>query len=144
MMTDHPPFKMRGLDHLVIRCVDLEAMRHFYCDVLGCTVDRHNKEFGLFQVRAGAHMIDLIPIDGPLGSNGCPAPRDDGLNLDHFAIQIDPFNEADLRAYLEGHDVVIVESGPRYGAEGTGPSIYMRDPEGNIVELKGPPDPCLN
>lgn len=95
-------------------------------------------------MRAGAHLIDLIPIDGPLGSKGGPAPRDDGLNLDHFAIQIDPFDEDALRAYLGTQDVEIVESGPRYGAEGTGPSIYMRDPEENIVELKGPPDPALN
>ena len=143
-MTDQPPFAMRGLDHLVIRCVDLDAMRRFYCDVLGCTVDRHNTELGLFQVRAGAHLIDLIPIDGVLGAKGGPPPRADGLNLDHFAIQIDPFNEADLRAYLGAHEVEIVESGPRYGAEGTGPSIYMLDPEGNTVELKGPADPALN
>lgn len=143
-MTLQPPFNMRGLDHLVIRCVDLDAMRHFYCDVLGCTVDRHNKELGLFQVRAGAHLIDLVPIDGPLGEKGGPAPHADGLNLDHFAIQIDPFDETELRAYLGSHDIEIVESGPRYGAEGTGPSIYMLDPERNIVELKGPPTVAID
>lgn len=143
-MTRQPPFQMHGLDHLVIRCVDLDAMRRFYCDVLGCTVDRHNKEFGLFQVRAGAHLIDLVPIDGMLGKKGGPAPYNDGLNLDHFAIQIDSFDEDELRSYLGEHNIQIVESGPRYGAEGTGPSIYMLDPEGNTVELKGPPDPALN
>lgn len=143
-MNDQPPFDMQGLDHLVIRCVDLEVMKAFYCGVLGCTVDRHNEEFGLFQVRAGAHLIDLIPIDGKLGSRGGHAPGDDGLNLDHFAIRIEPFNEPELRAYLEHHNIEIVEAGPRYGAEGTGASIYMLDPEGNTVELKGPPDPALN
>ena len=143
-MTRQPPFQMHGLDHLVIRCVDLDAMRRFYCDVLGCTVDRHNKEFDLFQVRAGAHLIDLVPIDGMLGEKGGPAPYKDGLNLDHFAIQIDSFDEDELRSYLGEHNIQIVESGPRYGAEGTGPSIYMLDPEGNTVELKGPPDPALN
>jgi glyoxylase I family protein len=143
-MSNQQPFTMLGLDHLVIRCVDLEAMRQFYCDVLGCTVDRHNEEFGLFQVRAGAHLIDLIPVDGLLGRKGGPTPRDDGLNLDHFAIRVEPFEEATLRAYLADHDIEIVEAGPRYGAEGTGPSIYILDPEGNTVELKGPPEPSLN
>jgi glyoxylase I family protein len=143
-MSDQPPFGMQGLDHLVIRCVDLEAMKAFYCGVLGCTVDRHNEAVGLFQVRAGAHLIDLIPVDGKLGRKGGPAPHDDGLNLDHFAIRIEPYNEPKLRAYLARHGIKIVESGPRYGAEGNGPSIYIIDPEGNTVELKGPPDPALN
>jgi glyoxylase I family protein len=143
-MSDQPPFGMLGLDHIVIRCVDLEAMKSFYCDVLGCTVARHNEAFGLFQVRAGAHLIDLIPVNGKLGSKGGPAPRDDGLNLDHFAIRIEPYNEPELRSYLAHHNIEIVESGPRYGAEGTGPSVYILDPEGNTVELKGPPDPALN
>ena len=79
-MSGEQPFEMLGLDHIVIRCVDLESMKQFYCGVLGCTVDRHNEKFGLFQVRAGAHLIDLIPIDGILGSKGGAAPGAEGLN----------------------------------------------------------------
>ena len=143
-MNDQPPFGIHGLDHLVIRCVDLEAMTEFYCGVLGCTVDRYNKEFGLFQIRAGAHLIDLIPVDGKLGTKGGSAPSGDGLNLDHFAIRIEPFSETKLRDYFVHHNIQIVEAGSRYGADGNGPSIYVLDPEGNTVELKGPPDPALN
>ena len=143
-MSGEQPFEMLGLDHIVIRCVDLESMKQFYCGVLGCTVDRHNEKFGLFQVRAGAHLIDLIPIDGILGSKGGAAPGAEGLNLDHFAIRVESYDEPALRAYLDGHGIEIVEAGPRYGAEGTGPSIYILDPEGNTVELKGPRDPALN
>lgn len=139
-MTATPPFTMLGLDHLVIRCRDLEAMRGFYCDVLGCTVDRHNTELGLLQVRAGHQLIDLIPVDGLLGRRGGAAPGTEGLNLDHFAIRIEPYDEAALHAFVRENGLEIVEEGPRYGAEGTGPSIYVRDPEGNIVELKGPVD----
>ncbi|MBO6784102.1 MAG: VOC family protein [Alphaproteobacteria bacterium] len=137
-MTSTPPFEMIGLDHVVIRCVDLDAMERFYCDVIGGTVDRHNKEFDLLQIRVGAHLVDLVTVDGKLGRKGGAAPGEEGLNMDHFAIRIEPFDEAALRAHLDAHGVEITEAGPRYGAEGTGPSIYCLDPEGNTVELKGP------
>lgn len=136
------PFEMEGLDHLVIRCVDLDAMRHFYCDLLGCTVDRHNTKVDLLQLRAGNQLIDLITVDGVLGRRGGAAPGAEGRNLDHFAIRIDRFDEAALHAFIAAHDIEIVEEGPRYGADGMGPSVYLRDPEGNVVELKGPPDPA--
>ncbi|MBT4908090.1 MAG: VOC family protein [Rhodospirillaceae bacterium] len=137
-----PPFEMEGLDHLVIRCVDLDAMTHFYCDLLGCTIDRHNKEVDLLQLRAGRQLIDLITVDGVLGRKGGAAPGVEGRNLDHFAIRIDRFDDEALHAYIAENNIEIVEEGPRYGADGTGPSVYLRDPEGNVVELKGPPDPA--
>jgi catechol 2,3-dioxygenase-like lactoylglutathione lyase family enzyme len=90
-------------------------------------------------VRAGDSLIDLISLDGVLGRMGGGAPGAEGRNLDHFAIQVTPFDELAIRAHLAAHGVVITDAGPRYGAEGTGPSIYIRDPDGNTVELKGPP-----
>ena len=137
-MSSTPPFDMIGLDHVVIRCVDLEKMKRFYCDVVGGTVDRHNKEFDLLQIRIGAHLIDLVNVDGKLGSKGGAAPGDEALNMDHFAIRIEPYDEDAIRAHLDAHGVTVAEAGQRYGAEGTGPSIYCLDPEGNTVELKGP------
>ena len=130
---------MEGLDHIVIRCVDLEVMKHFYCDFIGCTVDRYNTDFDLLQLRAGRQLIDLISVDGVLGRKGGAAPGPECRNLDHFAIRINRFEDEALHTYIAAHDIEIVEEGPRYGADGTGPSIYLRDPEGNIVELKGPP-----
>jgi glyoxylase I family protein len=136
------PFRLRALDHVVLRVRDLEASVAFYCDVLGCTLDKVQEKIGLWQVRAGASLIDLIPLDGRLGRIGGAGPQKEGRNLDHFAIQIAPFDEPAIRAYLEAHAVTIAESGRRYGAEGDGPSIYVLDPDGNTVELKGPPEPA--
>lgn len=139
------PFKLRKLDHVVLRVRDLEKSLAFYRDVLGCPLDKVQERVGLWQVRAGDSLIDLIPLDGPLGRLGGAGPGEEGRNLDHFAIQVAPFDgqETDrffdaIRAYLAEHNIEITDSGTRYGAEGDGPSIYIRDPDGNIVELKGP------
>ena len=133
-----PPFSIKGLDHIVLRVVDLPKMLRFYIDVLGCTMERTQEELGLYQVRAGSSLIDLVTITGKLGRAGGAAPGAQGRNLDHFCLRIEPFDQAALRAHLASHDVG--ESGSRYGAEGEGPSLYVRDPEGNTVELKGPPN----
>jgi len=91
-------------------------------------------------VRAGSSLIDLIPLTGLLGARGGAAPGVEGRNLDHFAIQVTPFDEPAIRAYLAAHGIDVIEAGQRYGAQGTGPSIYIHDPDGNMVELKGPPN----
>lgn len=139
-MTTEPPFRLRKIDHVVLRIRDLDASLTFYCDVLGCTVDNHQKAIGLMQVRAGDSLIDLIPLDGKLGRLGGEGPHKGGRNVDHFAIQITPFDEQVIRNHLAAHGVAVTEAGRRYGAEGEGPSIYIQDPDGNTVELKGPPD----
>lgn len=143
-MRDKVPFKMKGLDHVVLRIRDLEKARIFYMDVLGCTFVEHDTKNGLFQVRAGSQLIDLVAIDGPAGSRGGPPPGKDGHNMDHFAIQIEPFDDDDIRAYLSRHGVELGDTRIRGGAEGEGPAIYVKDPDGNNVELKGPPDPAYN
>ena len=129
---------LRGLDHLVLRVADLERMLAFYCGALGCTVERRVERLGLVQLRAGGALIDLVPVDGPLGRAGGAAPGREGRNLDHFCLRVEPFDEAAIRAQLRAHGI---EAGPletRYGAEGEGPSLYVDDPEGNVIELKGP------
>jgi len=133
------PFQLTQIDHVVLRVRDLDAALHFYRDVLGCTLDKVQEKIGLWQVRAGSSLIDLVPLDGVLGRIGGAGPGVEGHNLDHFALQIDRFDEAAIRAHLGTHKIAIVDSGQRYGAQGTGPSIYIRDPDGNTVELKGPP-----
>lgn len=133
------PFEIKGLDHIVLRVRDREAMLRFYCGVLGCTLEREQAEIGLFQVRAGRSLIDLVPVDGKLGRTGGAAPGKEGRNLDHFCITLDGYDEARIRAHLSAHGVEIGEAGSRYGADGEGPSLYVSDPEGNVVELKGPP-----
>ena len=132
------PFALLAIDHVVLRVRSLDASLHFYCDVLGCSLDKVQEKIGLWQVRAGSSLIDLVPLDGLLGKRGGAAPGAEGRNLDHFAIQVRPFDEEKIRKHLAAHDIAIVESGQRYGAEGTGPSVYIVDPDGNTVELKGP------
>ncbi|HMA09677.1 MAG TPA: VOC family protein [Ramlibacter sp.] len=130
--------RIREIDHLVLRVVDLERMLRFYCDALGCSVERRQEALGLVQLRAGRSLLDLVPVTGKLGAAGGAAPGREGRNLDHFCFRVEPFDEAAIRRQLQAHGV---EAGPlesRYGAEGTGPSLYLTDPEGNVVELKGP------
>ncbi len=133
--------RIRDIDHLVLRVRELQPMLDFYCGVLGCTVARQQDEIGLVQLRAGRALIDLIPVDGPLGRAGGAPPAAEGRNLDHFCLRLDPFDEAAIRAHLAAHGVAAGETASRFGAEGSGPSIYIVDPEGNTVELKGPPWP---
>lgn len=130
---------VREIDHLVLRVVDLNTMIHFYCDILGCTIERRQDSIGLVQLRAGRSLLDLVPIDGELGRAGGAAPAREGRNLDHFCFRIDPFDEAGIRGVLEAHGIATGATQSRYGAEGEGPSIYVKDPEENVVELKGPP-----
>jgi len=131
--------RIRDIDHLVLRVVDLEAMLRFYRVVLGCTIERRNDTYGLVQLRAGRSMLDLVPVSGRLGRAGGAPPGPEGKNLDHFCVRVDPFDEHAIRLHLEQHGVEAGEVAMRYGAEGEGPSIYIPDPEGNVVELKGPP-----
>lgn len=140
-MSNTAPFEMLGLDHVVLRVQDLEKMKHFYMDVLGCTFVDHDPRNGLFQVRAGAQLIDLVPLDGKMGKAGGAAPGKEGRNMDHFAIRVEPYDDEAIRAYLADHGVELGETRIRGGAEGEGPAIYLRDPEGNGVELKGPSHP---
>ena len=138
-MTPAPP-RLAGLDHLVLRASDLAAMTRFYCEVVGCTIDREQPNLGLVHLRAGRSLIDLVSIDGPLGARGGAAAGPEGRNLDHLCLTLNAFDETALRAWLASKDIEILESGSRYGAEGQGTSLYIRDPEGNVVELKSPGD----
>lgn len=134
-------FRILGIDHLVLRSADVDALRRFYVDVLGCSVEREQTDLGLTQLRAGNALIDLVSLDGPLGRAGGAGPGAEGRNLDHFCVRIDPFDAAALRAWLAQHGVQTGEVEQRFGAEGKGPSLYVQDPDGNVVELKGPPTP---
>jgi catechol 2,3-dioxygenase-like lactoylglutathione lyase family enzyme len=131
--------RIREIDHIVLRVVDLERMLRFYTQVLGCTVERRQDEIGLVQLRAGSSMIDLVPVDRKLGKMGGAAPGKEGRNVDHFALRVEPFDEGELRAHLARFGIEAGAVEPRFGAEGEGPSMYLADPEGNTVELKGAP-----
>jgi glyoxylase I family protein len=127
-----------GIDHLVLRSRDLEGLVRFYCEVLGCTVEKRRDELGLVHLRSGRSMIDLVDVNGVLGRAGGAPPSSEGKNLDHFALRVEPFDADAIRAHLVAAGASPSGVMENFGAEGTGPSIYVRDPEGNTVELKGP------
>lgn len=133
------PIAIRRLDHVVLRVRDLEAALRFWRDALGCPIERTIEALGLYQLRAGESLIDLVPVDGPLGRAGGAPAGAEGRNVDHVALTLAAFDEAAIRAHLERYGIAAGEVGQRYGADGTGPSIYVQDPDGNTVELKGPP-----
>lgn len=128
----------KGLDHVVLRVSNLERSIEFYRDVLGCPVERRLEEVGLVQLRAGSSLIDLIDIASPLGKAGGRQPIRDARNMDHFALALSSFDETSIRAHLSRFGVEADETRRLYGADGYGPAIYLRDPDGNTVELKGP------
>jgi catechol 2,3-dioxygenase-like lactoylglutathione lyase family enzyme len=128
-----------GLDHVVLRVKDLPRMVRFYSEVLGCKVERVREELGLTQLRAGQSLIDLVAVDGELGKKGGAAPGRAGHNMDHLCLRVEPFDETALISHLIAHGVVPGETRTRYGADGYGPSLYISDPEGNTIELKGSP-----
>jgi catechol 2,3-dioxygenase-like lactoylglutathione lyase family enzyme len=130
--------RISRLDHLVLRVRDAAAMIRFYVDVVGCTPDRSVGHLGLHHLRAGESMIDLVAVDGELGRAGGAPPGAEGRNLDHLCLRVDPFDEGEIRRHFEEHGVELSPVYENYGAEGTGPSIYFTDPEGNTIELKGP------
>lgn len=126
-----------GIDHIVLRARDQEALVRFYVEVLGLTVERRQDAIGLVQLRAGSSLIDIVGVGGLLGRMGGAAPGAEGRNLDHFCLTVAGFDLQAVRAYLLAHGVEVGEEGLRYGAGGEGLSIYLKDPEGNGVELRG-------
>ena len=140
-MRQSNPIHIRSIDHVVLRVTDLDAMVEFYCDVLGCRLERGPGELKLAQLRAGNSLIDLIDADGPLGRQAGGAPDHGAANMDHVCLQVQPWDADAILAHLGRHGVEMGEIAMRYGAVGYGPSLYIRDPEGNAVELKGPAGP---
>ena len=134
------PVEVLGLDHVVLRVADIEASLDWYRRVLGCKVERRIESFGLYQLRAGTNLIDLVPVGSRAGRSGGGAPGKTRRNMEHFALRLAAFDEARLRRHLRRRGVEAGETARRYGADGHGPSLYLTDPDGNTVELKGPPD----
>jgi len=129
------PFVLKGIDHIVLRVADLQKSLDFYCSQLGCVQERSIPELGLYQLRAGEQLIDLIPIGAKLA--GTEPRAASGLNVDHFCLFISPFDPEQLLSWAQKAGLQHSEVATRYGARGDGPSLYLHDPDGNTVELKG-------
>jgi extradiol dioxygenase family protein len=129
--------KPRAIDHIVLRTEQYVALIDFYCDVLGCVVERSlTDDIGLTQLRAGSSLIDIVDVNGKLGKAGGAAPKSKGNNVDHFCLQIEAFDEQELKRYLQAKGVEVGEFQERYGAQGMGRSLYLKDIVGNNIELR--------
>ncbi|MCG7499408.1 VOC family protein [Vibrio sp. Of7-15] len=129
-------FHILAIDHVVLRTKRVDAMIEFYCDKLGCNVERTLEKEGLIQLRAGHALIDLVDVEGMLGKRGGKPPEETGHNMDHFCLLISPIEPEALFTYLKSKDLRLDEMQTRYGATGFGLSVYLNDPDGNTVELK--------
>jgi catechol-2,3-dioxygenase len=132
--------EVAGIDHVVLRVRDLERMERFYCDVLGLAVEKRNEPLCMLHLRAGKSLIDLIAVGGPLGRMGGGPPGQENRNVDHICLQVRDFDLARVQAHLSAHGVQPGPDGVRFGAGGDGVSLYLSDPEGNGLELRGAPE----
>jgi glyoxylase I family protein len=121
-------FSIKCIDHIVLRVRDVDSMVSFYCETLGCKIENIQKEIELTQLRAGDSIIDLLKVEDNAASTN--------RNLDHFCLRIDPFNYDSLKKYFQSKGIEIYKFGERNGAQGIGPSFYLKDPDGNEIELK--------
>lgn len=136
------PFSLATLDHVVLRVPDMANALTFYADVLGARVERRVDQVGLVQLRAGESIIDLVDLNADwLKAEGARMFDAEARNVDHVCIRVDRFDEGEIERYLTDCGIEIIERGQRYGAQGNGPSVYVRDPFGTVVELKGPATP---
>ena len=129
-----------AIDHVVFRVRDVPTMLRFYGEVLGAKLERTLDEYGLYQLRIGNALIDLVDVNGKLGREGGAPPGKDGRNVDHVCLQVLPWDGEAILMHLAAHRIADARISTRYGAQGFGPSVYIADPEGNTIELKGPPD----
>lgn len=132
------PFAVQRIDHVLLLVDGMERALAFYQDVLGCRLEGRLPQFAMAGLRAGASMVDLVDVAVPEGQWAQPAAPG-GRNLDHLCLALGPHQEAALRRHLADHGVDIIEEGRHGGPGDNSLSLYVRDPSGNVIELKSPP-----
>lgn len=132
-----PPFTLAGLDHVVFLVDDMDRALAFYGDVLGCVPGYSYPALGMEQVWCGTALIVLWDTAHAGAANAIP-PVAGGRNVDHVCIATSPFDPAAMRAHLAAHGVAIEREATHGGARGVSLSFYIRDPFGNLLEVKGP------
>jgi catechol 2,3-dioxygenase-like lactoylglutathione lyase family enzyme len=126
-MPDDPPLIVTGLDHIVLNVADVERSLSFYVDQLGLQPVRV-EEWRRQQVPFPSARVDASTIIDLLRT-----PRT-GENANHFCLVVDPTDFDSIKA--SGRFEVVDGPGRRYGAQGDGTSLYVRDPDDNVVELR--------
>ena len=129
-----PPFELERLDHIVLWTRRLDELVGFY-EGLGCTIVRKLDALPMVQLRAGGSMIDIVAAEDAAGPGDTT-----GRNLDHFALRVEPFEAETILAFCAERGIpATAPETPLLGADGFGPAVYVEDPDGNRLELKGPP-----
>jgi glyoxylase I family protein len=129
-VDDQPPLEVLELDHVVLRVRDQAESERFYTRILGLRLDHVNEAARLVQLRAGRHLIDLLPLAG--GDPGPPSGR-----MDHVCLSVRCGDLAQAAAWLRQQGVTVEgDVVSRRGAFGDGASLYIRDPDGYRIELK--------
>ena len=136
-MLKNSPIDIALIDHVVLRTRHPDRLIAFYRDVMGCPVEREAEGSGLVQLRAGRSLIDIVDVSQSAGRDRDVA-HDTG-NMDHVCLQLKNWDETAVVEHLRKHGVATGDVAIRYGAQGNGPSLYISDPDGNTVELKGDP-----
>ena len=136
-MQQANPINIAQIDHVVLRTNDINKLLQFYSDVLGCRLERGPGDFGIAQLRAGGSLIDIADANSIYGQERGDLPDHKAPNMDHICFRVDPWDTDAIQAQLHLHNIEHDEVGIRYGASGRGLSIYLADPEGNAIELKG-------
>jgi catechol 2,3-dioxygenase-like lactoylglutathione lyase family enzyme len=131
-------FSIQRIDHVVLRVRNIEHSLAFYTSVLGCDVKKRRDDLGMIHLSAGSSMIDLVDVNGSIGRQGGEPAGKQRHNVDHFCLRVEPFDEQAILRDLAAAGVAAETAAMRYGAEGTGLSIYLSDPDDNQIELKGP------
>ena len=125
-----PPFKLLGLDHLLLHVRGMAEAERFYCGVLGCQVKHRLPQYAMAELSAGVTLVDTEDPNGSWALDGATH----GRNVDHFAIRTDQWDEAAMREWLAANSIVIEEE----RADENELSFYVRDPSGSLVELLRP------
>lgn len=143
--------KIRAIDHLVLRAIETERMLDFYHPVLGCEAIRADADQCLTEFGAGDGLIGLVPASARPVSGEGDAGAAARTRLEHFCLTLANWNETGLRQCLHALGVDTRDVGVRPGTREAVPSLYLNDPDGNTVELKGPaayprgdPDPGVS
>ncbi|WP_335972460.1 MULTISPECIES: VOC family protein [Streptomycetaceae] len=119
--------RVTGFDHLVLNVADVERSLRFYCGALGLAPVR------VEEWRAGRAPFPSVRVSADTIVDLVAGERD-GRNVDHFCLVVEPLDWDEVVA--SGAWDVVDGPGPRFGARGTATSLYVRDPDGNVIELR--------
>jgi glyoxylase I family protein len=125
------PLEIDGIDHVVLQVTNVERSLQFYVGVLGMSLERVIEDLGIYQVRCGRNLIDLVAL--PPGSVLAEKSQ---RGLDHVCLHVRG-DMTRIFEYLKENDVELGSPlRELYGATGFGTSVYVFDPDRHMIELK--------